>query len=722
MPVQASLATLAGMLGVATEFRDWKGNHRAVSDDTIVGVLKAMGVDASTPGKVAGAIAEVELKPWRRSLPPVVVVPEGTQSHVEVHVVDGHPAQVRLRLETGEVRYLGQREHLVPPREVDGVLTGEASFQIPADLPTGYHRLEMLSDDRRADSTLIVTPRYLGMPKRLGGRRLWGYGAQLYSVRSRHSWGIGDLSDLSDLAVWSATQQYAHYVLINPLHAAQPVPPMDASPYLPSSRLFLNPLYIRPEAVAEYAVVDQSVRDQIADLRAGLTEQLAGEKYLQRDLAWAAKREALRLVFAAGLRPARWMAFDDFRRRQGRRLRDFATWCALCEHYGNDWREWDEDLQRPSSPAVDRAHSELIDAITFHEWLQWVAWDQLSDAQQAARDAGMPVGVVTDLAVGVSGASADTWMMRDLYAQGIVVGAPPDAYNQVGQDWGQPPWRPDRLADTAYAPFRSMLHSALGHAGGVRIDHILGMFRLWWIPEGARPCDGTYVRYDHDALIGIIMLEAQRTDAFVIGEDLGTVEPWVRGYLAERGILGTSVLWFECHDDGRPIAPEQWREPTMGSVVTHDLPPAAGFLAKEHVLLRSELGLLTESLDQEMALADRELAMWSQCLRERGLIADDGDDPVESEVLGLYRYLVSTKARVLNVALVDAVGDRRVQNQPGTWKQYPNWKIPLSGPDGRPLTLEDIYQMERPMRLAAVMNGFARAPGPWRAPRLGVQP
>ncbi|GAA2179017.1 4-alpha-glucanotransferase [Brooklawnia cerclae] len=721
MAVQTSLAALADMLGVATEFWDWKGTHTVVSEDTIVRVLKAMGVDASTPEKVADAIAEVQLKPWRRSLPPVVVVPVGTQTHVEAHIVHGHPAEVRLRLETGEVRYLGQREHLVPPREVDGVLTGEASFQIPADLPTGYHRLELVSDDRQADSTLIVTPRHLGMPQRLGSRRLWGYGAQLYSVRSRHSWGIGDLCDLSDLVVWSATQQYAHYVLINPLHAAQPVAPMDVSPYLPSSRLFLNPMYIRPEAVGEYAVVDQQVRDRIADLRANLTEQLAGEEYLQRDAAWAAKREALRLVFAAGLRPARWMAFDDFRRRQGRRLRDFATWCALCEHYGNDWREWDEALQRPSSPEVDRLHTELIDDVTFHEWLQWVAWDQLSDAQQAARDAGMPVGVVTDLAVGVSGASADTWMMRDLYAQGIVVGAPPDAYNQVGQDWGQPPWRPDRLADTAYAPFRSMLQSALGHAGGVRIDHILGMFRLWWIPEGTTPRDGTYVRYDHDALIGIIMLEAQRADAFVIGEDLGTVEPWVRGYLAERGILGTSVLWFEYGDDGQPVPPENWREAAMGSVVTHDLPPSAGFLAKDHVKLRGSLGLLTESLDEEMAQADRELAMWSQRLRERGLLADDGDDPVETEVLGLYRYLMSTRARVLNVALVDAVGDRRVQNQPGTWKQYPNWQIPLSGPDGRPVLLEEIYQLERPMRLAAVMNGFSRAPGPWRPPRRGTR-
>lgn len=714
MSAHSSLHQLAEILGIATEFWDWKGRHTQVSDDTIIKVMAAMGVDASTDELAAAAIIDHDMKPWRRSLPPVVVATEGSQAHVEAHVVHGHPAQIRLRLETGEVRYLGQRPHLVAPREIDGVLIGEASFQIPADLPTGYHRLELVSDDRQADSTLIVTPRFLGLPERLGARRLWGYAAQLYSVRSQGSWGIGDLSDLSDLSVWAATQQWAHYVLINPLHAAQPAPPMDVSPYLPSSRLFLNPMYVRPEAVHEYGQVDQAGRAEIARLRDEVMAKADDEELLDRDASWAAKRQALEIIHRSGLRPARQMAFEDFKRRQGRRLRDFATWCVLCEHYGNDWRQWDEDLQRPSSPRVAQLRQSYHAEITFHEWLQWVTWDQLSDAQQAAQDAGMPVGVITDLAVGVSAASADTWMMSDVYAHAISVGAPPDGYNQLGQDWGQPPWRPDRLADTAYGPFRSMLQSALGHAGGVRIDHILGMFRLWWIPWGSSAREGTYVRYDHEALIGIIMLEAQRAGAFVIGEDLGTVEPWVRGYLAERGILGTSVLWFEYGQDGKPVPPEHWRDYAMASVVTHDLPPTAGYLAKDHVKLRHELGLLTESLAEEEAAADREQEGWMRRLESRGLLRDDVDDEVEVKVLGLYRYLTTTGSRVLNVALVDAVGDRRVQNQPGTSKEYPNWQIPLSDPDGQPLLLEDVYQAERPMRLAAVLNGFSRTPSPWR--------
>ncbi len=715
MTSEALLHALADRLGVATEFWDWKGQHIVVGTGTILKVLAEMGWEITDDESVRQAMHELDLKPWRRSLPPVVIVVEGNSSQVEVHVADGHPARLRLRLETGEIRELPQRDHLVAPKQIDGTLLGEASFHIPADLPTGYHLLELISDDRQAEASLIVTPRTLALPEAIKRRQIWGYGAQLYSVRSRTSWGIGDLSDLADLAIWSAAEQYADYVLINPLHAAQPIPPMEVSPYLPSSRLFLNPLYIRPETIPEYAVLDQADRDRITVLKAGLTEALAGEELLQRDISWQAKRQALAIIHAAGLRPARQMALEDFRRRQGRQLRDFATWCVLGEHFGNDWRQWDPELRRPTSPEVADLYNQYRDEINFHEWLQWVAWDQLSDAQQAATDAGMRVGVVTDLAVGVGAASADTWMMRDVYAHGMSVGAPPDGYNQVGQDWGQPPWRPDRLADTAYAPFRAMLRTALGHAGGVRIDHVLGMFRLWWVPDGHSPRDGTYVRYDHEALIGIILLEAQRAGAFVVGEDLGTVEPWVRGYLAERGILGTSVLWFECRDNGEPVPQQEWRELALASVVTHDLPPSAGYLAKDHVRLRHDLGLLTESLEVEEAAADAEQANWLQRLTELGLLrAGEGEDRVEDQVLALYRYLTGTSSRVLNVALVDAVGDRRVQNQPGTWKEYPNWQVPLSGPDGRPLLLEEIYQQTRPMRMAAVLNRFSQVPAPWR--------
>ena len=236
--------------------------------------------------------------------------------------------------------------------------------------------------------------------------------------------------------------------------------------------------------------------------------------------------------------------------REGQSLDDFATWCALAEEYGNDWHQWPEDLQHPASPAVADFAAEHADAVDFHRWLQWQLDDQLTAAQATAVQAGMELGVMHDLAVGVDPNGADAWALQDVLALGVTAGAPPDEFNQLGQDWSQPPWRPDQLVDHAYEPFRALVNAVLRHAGGVRIDHIIGLFRLWWIPKGAPPTDGTYVRYDHEAMIGVVALEAHRAGAVVVGEDLGTVEPWVRDYLRERGLFGTSILWFEADRDG----------------------------------------------------------------------------------------------------------------------------------------------------------------------------
>jgi 4-alpha-glucanotransferase len=713
-----ALARLAELFGISTEFWDWKGRQTLISDETVVRILKAMGIDASTDEAANAAVVEQEEKPWRRRLPPCVVIESGKVGYVNVQVPAGYKAELAIQLEDGSTRYADQIENWSAEREIDGQLTGEATFQFPDDLPLGYHRLVLTSDDRPAEGTLIVSPSYLGLPKKLNNRRIWGYAVQLYSVHSHGSWGVGDLDDLKDLAVWSATQQQADYILINPLHAAEPVAPMEPSPYLPVSRRFVNPMYIRPETIPEYADVLGAKRLRIRSLHTQLAAKLEKSDRIQRDLSWSAKKKALRIIYEVGLNPGRQMAFDAYRRSEGRELRDFAAWSVLCEHLGSDWRDWPEIYQRPSSPEVGEFVADHRDEVEFVEWQQWIAQDQLSRAQQVAHDAGMGVGIVTDLAVGVNPAGADPWMMSDVYARGVSVGAPPDAYNQLGQDWTQPPWRPDRLADLAYVPFRMMVRNALAHAGGIRIDHILGMFRLWWVPEGGTPDQGCYVRYDHNAMIGIIALEALRADAFVIGEDLGTVEPWVREYLARRGLLGTSVLWFEGDENG-PITPDRWRESVMASVTTHDLAPTAGFLAMDHVRLRHSLGLLTEPLEDELAAAANEQRFWINYLRETGALSNEIDgvevDDVEAKVLGLHKALTWSPSRVLNVALVDAVGERRIQNQPGTVDEYPNWRIPLCGSDGQPLTIEQIVSMSRPMRLAAVINGYTHVPPPWHA-------
>jgi 4-alpha-glucanotransferase len=707
--IDPALRDLCELYQISTEFWDWKGHHTEVDDASVIAVLSAFDVDASTPEKARGAVDTYHARLWQRALPPCVVVEQGAAKTFPVHVREGAAAHVFIKLEDGGSVDARQVENFSPDREIDGELLGEASFAVPRKLPLGYHRIVLRSEDREVESSLIVTPPWLGFPQQMGDKRIWGYTAQLYSVASRDSWGVGDLTDLADLAVWTATQQFASYVLINPLHAAQPVPPMEPSPYLPSSRRYVNPLYIRPEAIAEYAWLPSAEREIVSGMRRDLIGNLAHSEAVERDASWDAKREALELVFRAGRKAPREMAFADFQRREGRQLRDFATWCALSEKYGRSWRDWPDALRRPSSPEVAAFATEQTELVTFYMWLQWIADTQLSTAQQTAKDSGMPIGIVSDLAVGVDADGAETWALPTVFANGVAVGAPPDPYNQSGQNWGQPPWRPDRLADLAYAPFRSMVAGILRHSGGVRVDHIMGLFRLWWIPQGYGPQQGAYVRYDHEALVGILALEARRAGALVIGEDLGTVEPWVRDYLRRRGILGTSILWFEYDHEGKPLAPEYWREYCMASVTTHDLPPTVGYLAHDHVKLRYQLELLTESLDSEIEADAREQSAVIGMLEERGALPHDDRD-TEDITLALHRFLTWTPSRVLCVALTDAVGERRTQNQPGTIDEYPNWRVPLAGPDGKRLYLEDLYVSDRAHRLSAMMNGFQSVP------------
>ena len=398
-------------------------------------------------------------------------------------------------------------------------------------------------------------------------------------------------------------------MLVNPLHAAEPIAPMEPSPYLPTTRRFGNPLYVRPERVPELAGLAPSDRASLHALHEKAGDPVA--ERIDRDTAWTAKREALRkLVRACARRPDATWPSRGYRRREGRGLDDYATWAAIAEVHGADTLTWPAELRHPDLPAVARFREEHAEAVEFHQWLQWVLDEQQAATQLELRRAGMGLGVMTDLAVGVHWSGSDAWSLQETYAAGVTVGAPPDPYNQNGQDWQQPPWRPDRLAETAYEPFRRLVAAALRNAGGLRVDHVIGLFRLWWIPKGAGPTEGTYVRYDHEAMIGILALEAHRADAVVVGEDLGTVEPWVRTYLADRGILGTSILWFEIdHDgDGGPLAAERWREWCLASVTTHDLPPTAAYLAGDHVRLRDSLGLLTRPVEEELAVDEVERA------------------------------------------------------------------------------------------------------------------
>ncbi len=698
-----SLGELARRYGVATEYEDWTGRRVGVPESTLTAVLAALGVPATTEDERAAALDAHDRANWSRVLPPTIVARADIESSFWVHVSHGDQVGLWIRLEDGSVRAgLRQLENHTPPFDLDGHLVGEATFELPADLPLGYHRLYVRAGSLEASAPLIVVPAKIELPPRLGAKRTWGLATQLYSVQSERSWGVGDLTDLTDIAVWSGASHGAGYILVNPLHAAAPVAPMEPSPYLPTSRRYVNPLYLRPEAIPEYA--EMRHRGRVRKARAELRARLRRTELIDRDTAWRAKRDVLESIYRVERSAGRQLAYAAYREREGRSLDDFAVWCALAEKYGPDWHKWPAAMSHPANSEVAEFAVKRADAVDFHRWLQWQLDDQLAAAQSTAVRSGMELGIMHDLAVGVDPNGADAWALQDVLALGVSAGAPPDEFNQLGQDWSQPPWRPDQLVENGYQPFRAVVNALLRHGGGVRIDHIIGLFRLWWIPKGSPPTEGTYVRYDHEAMIGILALEAHRAEAVVVGEDLGTVEPWVRDYLSDRGLLGTSILWFELDRDGNggPLQAQRWREYCLSSVTTHDLPPTAGYLAGEHVRLRQQLGLLTRPVDEELADDRAEQAAWLDELRRVGLL---GEDPgVDDIVVALYRYLGRTPSRLLGLALADAVGDLRTQNQPGTTDEYPNWRVPLSSPDGRRLLLEDVFSDPRAAALCQALT------------------
>ncbi|MBO4260841.1 4-alpha-glucanotransferase, partial [Streptomyces griseorubiginosus] len=468
--------------------------------------------------------------------------------------------------------------------------------------------------------------------------------------------------------------------------------------YRPSSRRFPDPVHLRVEDVPEYAYVTEreklrTLLERADRLRASVLEK---DALIDRDAVWELKREALELVREVPLGPGRRAAYADFLAREGEALEDHATWYALAEVHGPDWRSWPAGLRDPRSAETARARGELMDRVDFHCRLAWLTDSQLTAAQRIAREAGMAVGVVHDLAVGVHPEGADAWAQQEYFAAGMSVGAPPDAFNARGQDWGLPPWRPDRLAESGYEPYRRLLRALFRYAGALRIDHVMGLFRLWWVPQGHPPTEGTYVRYDAEAMLAVLVLEASRAGSVVIGEDLGTVEPGVREKLRERGVLGTSVLWFErdWEGDGRPLPPEDWRADCLATATTHDLPSTAARLTGEHVELRDRLGLLTRPLAEERAEAAADTGEWLAVLTRLGLLhgtgGGHGASEEEAEIQAVHRFLLRTPSRLVGVWLPDTVGDRRPQNLPGTWDQYPNWRLPIADARGRPVTLEEL--------------------------------
>lgn len=684
------LRRLARAAGVADTYVASGAVHRP-PDSTLRTVLTALGHACDDEATAARSLRTLRRRAWTRPVEPVAVVWRGDDAGVRANrevtmsaPVDVEP-ELTLTLEDGTRRAVaapvwGGIGDTARGRRRRGVL------ELPHDLPLGYHHLTVATTHDAGVCTVIVAPDRA--PSVTVGRR-WGWMLQAYAVRSVASWGQGEFADLAQLASWAADDG-ADFLLINPVHAAAPVLPREPSPYSPTSRRFADPCYLRVTDVVGYDALDADTRRDWEDLPPVLA---ADAERIDRDAVWRTKRAVLWLLYERRSEDQR-RELAAIRDDRGATLQRFATFCALAEAHGVPFTSWPEPLRDPRSDAVAAWADEHDDLVGFHAWLQLLCVRQLRDAQDRARAAGMDIGVVHDLAVGVAPGGADVWSLPDEFARSMRVGAPPDAFNQQGQDWGQPPPLPGAMRATGYRTQREVLSASLQVGGGLRIDHILGFSRLFWIPPGAGPVEGTYVSYPADELFAVLVLEAHRAQAIVIGEDLGTVDDRIRGLLRRRGVAGSAVLWFELDDTtphGRRDAARYPRS-ALASVTTHDLPTATGWWDGSALRIREDLGLLTEPpADAQQRLADDQASMLA-LLRAHGDLAEGVTD-VRARVVAMHRFLASTPSALVAATLWDGVGDRRQPNVPGTVDQYPNWRLPLAtpGPEGpTPLTLESL--------------------------------
>jgi (1->4)-alpha-D-glucan 1-alpha-D-glucosylmutase len=699
------LAYLARLHGIALEYHDiWGKLHRA-QDASLAALLAEMGVSAHTPEEIEAAIAAHESTRWRSILPPVILVREGTTTYsVRLALpaaLDERTLEWRLVEESGAARSSSFEPRVLasPERtEVGGERYVARELELDIGFAPGYHRLEILRDAAViATASLIVTPHACFRPDAVNGEgRVWGPTAQLYGVRSDRNWGIGDFTDLLHfLEQWAL--RGGGIIGVNPLHALFPHNPAHASPYSPSSRLFVNVLYLDVEAIEDFAEsreASELVHSPVFQAR--LHKLREGELVDYVGVA-TTKVRVLEIVYAhfrahhLGPGTSRARAFRAFQGREGEQLRRHALFEALQERFHREdpsiwgWQVWPEHYRDPNSPDVARYAREHVERVELFEYLQWQADLQLARIGTRSFELGLGIGLYQDLAVSIDRAGAESWANQNVYAVSASVGAPPDDFNLGGQNWGLPPMQPEQLRRIAYEPFIATLRANMRHAGALRIDHVMTLMRLFWIPPNGTPAEGAYVEYPFADLLGILALESHRNRCMVIGEDLGTVPDEMRSALKAAGVLSYRLLYFERDAAGEFKPPNDYPADALVAASTHDLPPLAGYWEGRDLARRHELGHFPsdEARQQQLASRAQDRERFRRALEREGLLPGDRAAPARMTpelARALHVYLARTPARVLVVQLEDVLGVQEQVNLPGTTMEHPNWcrKLPVA--------------------------------------------
>jgi 4-alpha-glucanotransferase len=709
-PEGVALDRLADLFGIESEYSDARRKVQRTSPETKRALLQAMGVNAKDDSQISASLEEVQRAEWARALQPVYVVPaDSGPIQVPVTLRAGTDGITwRLSLEQGDERsgsLAASELPLVARREVHGEIFERRQLALGRDLPWGYHRLSI--DSGAGEAMVIVAPQRCWLPPALEeGRKIWGLAAQLYVLKSQENWGIGDFRDLRRLAEsWAG--EGADLVGVNPLHALFPDNPEHASPYSPSSRLLLNILYIDVTATPGFSecsearefVHSEEFKEQLLQCRAA--------SLVKYSLVTKLKLQALRMLFkywvAAADAPR--TAFEEFRRERGEILERSCAFYCLRQTFAardaslSDWRKWPEEYRNPASDAVERFIAEHEQEVTFTAWLQWLADTQLAAAAESARE--MEIGLYRDMAVGADMCGVETWSNQEAVVSGAHIGAPPDIFNPAGQGWGLPPFHPRALKEQRYAGFIELIRANMRHAGALRIDHVMALQHLYWIPEWQSPKSGAYVRYPMEDLIGILALESQRNRCAVVGEDLGTVPDGFRERMAEANILSYRVLFFEQNmKTGVFRKPKDYPKLAVAVASNHDLPTIPAWRQGRDIDLRERLKLYPDPKEAEfqLELRERDREQLRRALEKVRLLGKSSEPSAGEWVQLVHQYLARSKSLVALIQLDDVTGEVDPVNLPGSTEQYPNWRRKLS------VSVEELFETALVRQVVEIFN------------------
>ncbi|MBW1741852.1 MAG: 4-alpha-glucanotransferase [Deltaproteobacteria bacterium] len=713
---------LAVSLGIEQEYTDNWGTLQHTSLDTNQNILKALGVDVDTEARANKAWHVRQEDQWSQLAEPAIVaslanppdellfqVPASQETTSEGSSIPQLEVALEVTDESGRVhnfRFSSKDLTLRESHVIGNRLHKRWGFPFPRLQTLGYYRFHLsVSTEHERWSQAIsvaVCPEQAYVPPTIeGDGRLAGIGISLYGVRSEKNWGIGDFGDLKEILCWAADNLNASMVALNPLHATFNRSPFNTSPYLPMSRLYRNFIYLDVPAMEDYKT-SREAQDLVnqTETQRLLTDVRTSDTVAYEEVA-ALKHRVLEKVFrnflerhwnGSNAKTDRQKDFEDYMEREGAPLDYFATFCALDAALRSQdpemwvWSQWPAEYQRPDTEAVGQFAQAHWEEVLFYKFIQWQTEKQLAEVQEYARDLGMSIGLYHDLALGVDRFSADFWAYQDFFVRGLRLGAPPDAFSQHGQDWGFTPPNIEKLRETGYDLFAKEIRKNCACGGALRIDHVMRFFHLYCIPEGGLPKDGAYVSQPLHDLLGIVALESVRNKVVIVGEDLGTVPPQLRGVLAKANILSYRLLYFEKDEQQGFILPQNYPELALVTITTHDLPTLAGFWRHADIKIREEAGMFNDpqaviNASNERESDKRRLLDVLKVL-ELLPVSYDNNKSAHEEVSGeihtaVMGFLAMTPAKLFLVSQEDLFKETDQQNLPGTTSEYPNWSLKM---------------------------------------------